>query len=577
MRAQSVKHGVEELRTARRGIARHIWIVAFFSFFANLLMLTGPLYMLQVYDRVLSSGSVETLVALSLLMVFLFVMMGLFDLCRGRIMQRAGAQFFHDLQERVFHAVLRRAAVLPDAGPRRGLGDLESVQRLIGAPVVLAVFDLPWTPIFFAAIFLFHPLLGVLALGGAAVLILLALGNQVLSRRQGQAADQGAHAAEVLAAQVYSEAQVVRALGMRRAAFARWHALRSDAMAEDLSAQAVGSTFSTMTKTLRLMLQSAMLGLGAWLVIGGQMTPGGMIAGSILLGRALAPIESILTQWPIAQQATRGWRGLVGLLDDVPAEDARLSLPDPRAQLRVEGVTIVPPGVRTATIRSLSFEIEPGQAVGVIGPSGSGKSTLARALVGQWPAAGGVIRLDGAALDQYGPDALGRHIGYQPQTARLFDATIAQNIARLEREPDADAVIRAAQAADAHELILGLPQGYDTPIQADQPRLSGGQMQRICLARALFGDPALLILDEPNANLDNNGSVALNAAIRRFKGHGGSVLIMAHRPAAIQECDMILVLDGGLSKAFGPKDEVLAGMVKNAKDIRSVPAVAGMR
>lgn len=573
------QRGLGDLLGARREIMGHFGAVAFFSLFANMLMLTGPLYMLQVYDRVLSSGSVETLVTLTLLMVFLYLVMGVFDIVRGRILQRAGARFFDILQERVFHAVLRRAAVLPDAEatPRRGLGDLESVQRLIGSPLVQALFDLPWTPIFFAAIFLFHPLLGALALAGASVLILLAVGNQYLSRRHGKVADQSAYAADTLATQVYGEAQCVRALGMRQTAYARWQSLRAEATGADVAAQAISGTFSTITKALRLMLQSLMLGLGAWLVIGGQMTPGGMIAGSILLGRALAPIEGMLTQWPVAQQGRWGWQGLAELLNDVPAEPARTDLPSPRAQLRIEGLTVVPPGARTATIKSLSCAIEPGQAVGVIGPSGSGKSTLARALVGQWPAAGGLIRLDGAALDQYGPDMLGQHIGYQPQTARLFDGTIAQNIARLQANPDADAVITAAQAADAHDLILSLPQGYDTQIQGDQPRLSGGQMQRICLARALFGDPAVLILDEPNANLDNDGSVALNASVRRFKEHGGSVLIMAHRPAAIQECDMILVLDNGLAKAFGPKKDVLSDMVKNANAISALPAVVGAR
>jgi len=319
-----------------------------------------------------------------------------------------------------------------------------------------------------------------------------------------------------------------------------------------------------------------MLGLGAWLVLGNQMTPGGMIAGSILLGRALSPIETLVNQWPTVQQGVQGWHRLAQLLTTVPAEDPRLPLPQPRAQLTVSALTVVPPGDRKAVLKSVSFSISPGQAVGVIGPSGTGKSSLARALTGVWAASGGHIRLDGAALDQYGTASLGRHIGYLPQRIQLFDGTVAQNIARLAAVPDEIKVIEAAKHAAAHDMILALPKGYDTLVSAGRLRLSGGQMQRIALARALYDDPVLLVLDEPNANLDNVGSQALNTAIRGVKARGGAVLIMAHRPAAIQECEMLLVLDGGVRIAFGPKDEVLSGMVKNVQSIQRTPKVAGM-
>ncbi len=280
----------------------------------------------------------------------------------------------------------------------------------------------------------------------------------------------------------------------------------------------------------------------------------------------------------IAQQGLQSWHSLGALLGEVPAEQPRLALPKPQAQLSVKSITVVPPGERVAALKSLSFTVGPGQAVGVIGPSGAGKSTLARALVGLWPVAGGHLRLDGAALDQFGAEVLGRHIGYLPQKVQLFEGSLAENIARLALVPDAEKVVAAARMAGAHDLILSLPQGYETPVRAEQTRLSGGQLQRIGLARALYDDPVLVVLDEPNANLDNDGSAALNAAIRKIKAQGQAVLVMAHRPAAIQECDMILMLEGGVRMAFGPKQEVLAGMVKNAQSIQAVPAAAaGMR
>jgi len=578
MRADDAIRGKEELRGVRVKSRALYWAVGLFSLFANLLMLTGPMYMLQVYDRVLSSGSVETLVALSLLMVFLYVIMGLLDYVRGRIMLRVGMRFQQGLDKRVFQAVMRKAAVLPDQGTSSGLQDLVNVQRLITAPLVIALYDIPWTPIFFAAIFVFHPLLGAMAVGGAAALILITLANQLLSRRSQRDAGVLQHGAQTMADHMRREAETMRAMGMGDAGCLRWHRIQSRAMTSEMEAANISGSFATLTKTLRLFLQSAMLGLGAWLVIGGQMTPGGMIAGSILLGRALAPVESILNQWPIAQQGLQSWHSLGALLGEVPAEQPRLALPKPQAQLSVKSITVVPPGERVAALKSLSFTVGPGQAVGVIGPSGAGKSTLARALVGLWPVAGGHLRLDGAALDQFGAEVLGRHIGYLPQKVQLFEGSLAENIARLALVPDAEKVVAAARMAGAHDLILSLPQGYETPVRAEQTRLSGGQLQRIGLARALYDDPVLVVLDEPNANLDNDGSAALNAAIRKIKAQGQAVLVMAHRPAAIQECDMILMLEGGVRMAFGPKQEVLAGMVKNAQSIQAVPAAAaGMR
>lgn len=571
-----LKHrGRAELLATRKASRALYWIVGVFSLFANLLMLTGPLYMLQVYDRVLGSRSEETLVALSLLVVFLYGVMGLLDYTRGRIMARVGARFQADLDRRVFDAVVRKSAVAPDMRTQSGLADLEAIQRLLVSPVLMSFFDLPWTPIFIATIFVFHPMLGWMAVGGAAVLILVALANQMLSRRPQLRAGQAGQVAAAMSDQLRLEAEMVQAMGMRGAAFDRWQQARGTALRAQINASDVGGSFTSLTKTLRLFLQSAMLGLGAYLVLQGEMTPGAMIAGSILLGRALSPIEAMLAQWPLVQRAAKGWDALSDLLGGVPVEQARTSLPKPTARLVAKSLTAAAPGEKVAALRGLNFDLPPGQAMGVIGPSGAGKSTLARCLTGVWRPAAGSIRLDNAALDQYDPDVLGTYIGYLPQTVQLFDGTIAENIARLALSPDATKVVAAAQKADAHKMILALPEGYDTRIAAGQTRLSGGQIQRIGLARALYDDPVILVLDEPNSNLDNEGTQALNHAIRGAKADGRSVIIMAHRPTAIQECDLLLVLDNGVCAAFGPKDDVMKSMVKNHQEIKQSPARAG--
>lgn len=575
--SHDLRKGRAELRDARRESRALYWFVGIFSAFVNLLMLTGPIYMLQVYDRVLSSRSVATLVALSLLVLYLFAMMGLLDYARGRIMGRVAARFQSRLDRRVFDAVVRKSAIAPDLRSTTGLRDLEAVQRLMASPVLMALFDMPWTPVFLAGIWVFHPWLGILAIAGGVVLIAITALNQVVTREPAHAANTAAVEAEQMATQIRGEAEMVQAMGMREAAFARWQQTRGRALQSQISASDLGGTLTTVTRAFRLFLQSAMLGLGAYLVLRGELTAGAMIAGSILLGRALAPVEQAIGQWPAVQRARQGWDSLAELLSAVPPEVPRTTLPRPRARLEVQRLTLAPPGADQPALRGVSFTVEPGQAVGVIGASGAGKSTLARALTGLWRPAAGTIRLDGAALDQYEPAALGRYIGYLPQRVQIFDGTIAQNIARLAASPDAEQVVAAARMADAHEMILALPDGYDTQVSAANARLSGGQMQRIGLARALYGDPVILVLDEPNSNLDNEGNAAVNAAIARFKAQDRSVLVMAHRPAAIHECDLILMLDGGLVRAFGPKAEVLRKVVQNHEQIARAGTAGGVQ
>ncbi len=569
--------GRAELRAVRAESRALFWAVGLFSLFVNVLMLTGPLYMLNLYDRVLGSRSFETLLALSVLVAFLFAMMGLLDYVRARVMGRIGARFQARLDQRVFSAAMRGTstgrAMRESQSAQR---DLESVQRLLTSPAFMSSFDVPFAPLFFFGIFLFHPWMGYLALVGAVILIGFAIANQLVSRRPLEHAGRAAMQADAFGHQIRSEAEMVQSLGMRGAAFRRWNIARGQSLDAAIAAADATGTYGTLIKTFRLFLQSAMLGLGAYLVLLDQLTPGAMIAGSILLGRALAPVEQIVSQWALFQRAREAWTNLIVLLGTIPEEAPHTALPRPKGRLDVEQISVIPPGESQAVLRMVSFSVAPGQAVGVIGVSGAGKSTLARALTGLWPPAAGRIRLDGASLDQYDPDVLGQYIGYLPQRVGLFDGTIRDNIARLSDQPDDAAVVRAAKAAAAHDMILRLPEGYDTRVSAIGGRLSGGQIQRIGLARALYGDPVVLVLDEPNSNLDNDGSTALNNAIRSMKAAGKCVLIMAHRPAAIQECDLILMLENGMRRAFGPKDAVLAEMVRNAREIQQPAGTGGV-
>ena len=560
--------GLAELRAARRDSYGLIGSVFIFSVVVNLLMLTGPLYMLQVYDRVLGSRSEPTLIALTVLLVFLFLIMGILDHVRSRIMARIGARFQERLDRRVFEAALKRMQLQPsDPVATSAQRDLEAVQRLWASPVLLAVFDIPWVPIFIAAIFVFHPYLGYLAISGGILLVAITILNQRMTKLPMNRANNASVAAERISDNLKAESEVVQALGMQGAGFARWQKARGYALEQSILTADLGGSFSTVTKTFRLFLQSAMLGLGAYLVLQGELSSGAMIAGSILMGRALSPIEMAVGQWAVVQRAQEGWNRLSELFTRTPVEPKRTNLPRPRAVLEAQNLTVVPPGEQAAVLRMVNFRLEPGQALGVIGPSGSGKSTLARALIGAWKASGGKVRLDGAALDQYDPDVFGSYIGYLPQRVTLFEGTIAENIARLQANPDGQKVVEAARKAAAHDMIVQLPDGYDTRVSALGGRLSGGQIQRIGLARAMYGDPVILVLDEPNSNLDNEGSMALNIAIKSMKEAGCAILIMAHRPAAIQECDLLMVMEEGTRRAFGPRDQVLRDMVKNHTEI----------
>lgn len=561
--------GRRELRDALKDSRGLFWATGLFSIFVNLLMLAGPLYMLQLYDRVLGSRSEATLIALTLLVAFLYSIMGLLDAVRGQLMSRASARFGERMGRRVFEASMRRASIAPMASADSGLRDMDAVQRLMGSPVIMALLDMPWTPVFLVGITLFHPWLGILAVSGGGVLVIVALINQALTRNSVMQSTQASAKANTLAEHLRADASQVQSCGMLENTYARWQHARRDMAEQTLAFSDRGGVFSAFTKSFRLFLQSAMLGLGAFLVLHDQLSPGAMIAGSILLGRALAPVETAIGQWLVVQQGRQGWKSLAQLLSVIPEESTPTELPRPAAHLQVDQISVVPPGTKQPTMRGVSFGLSPGQALGVIGPSGAGKSTLARAVTGVWPTVSGKIRLGGAAIDQYGREALGRHIGYLPQSVQLFEGTVTENIARMSVTPDDEKVVEAAQRAGAHEMILKLPQGYDTKVDASGGGLSGGQIQRIGLARALYADPVLLVLDEPNANLDNEGSVALNKTVRMLKSEGKAVLLMAHRPSALQECELVLMLENGTRRAFGPRDEVLKAVTTNRPKIQA--------
>ncbi len=541
------------------------------SFAVNALMLTGPLYMLQVYDRVLRSRSAETLLALTLLAAFLFVMLAFVDHARGQIVTRIGARLQDRLDGRVFSAALRQAQHNPGAGPE---GAVESLRRLFAAPVALALFDIPWTPFFIAVIFAFHIQLGLLALAASAVLLALAATNRLLVRRRLARAGLLRNGAESMAASYRAGAETLGGLGMRGTARARWRRRRDAALGAEIGAADLAGGFAAFTRSLRLFVQSAMLGLGAWLALRGAVSPGAMIAASVLLSRALAPLETAIAQWDVLARGVVAWRQLSALLAGDPPAAPRLATLRPDAMLEFSDVGVVPPGAGRAALIDINFRLNPGEAMGVIGPSGAGKSSLARLAAGVWTPSRGTIALGGGALALHDADRLGRWIGYLPQQITLFEGTVAQNIARLDPSPDPAAVIAAARAAGAEAMIRGLPGGFDTPLEPDGAPLSGGQRQSIGLARALYGAPVLLVLDEPNAHLDHAGNLAIGAALRRHLAAGGAALVMAHRPAAIRECGRIMALDAGRIRAISPRTGIALRPVPGAAKTPPGPAGA---
>ena len=542
------------------GLRPYLLFAGLFSFAMNLLLLAPPLYMLQVFDRVLTSRSGETLAVLTIAVALALITMAALDVVRAYLLAALGAALDRRLGPEVLDGLLTDAGRLGGRDHANALRDVHCLRSFFSGSGILALFDAPWLPIFLLVIALFHPLMGLMALSGALLMLGLAFLNERTTRRPLERAQgEGRKAARFIDTSVRN-ADVVNALGMLGAVTRRWTDLNEAAIAEQARATRSGAALSGLTKFSRQFIQSAMLALGAWIVLDQQVTAGVMIAATILLGRALAPVEQLVAGWRALVEARAAWKRLTTLLDK-PRAGEPTSLPAPQGQLAVENLVFGVRGMPRPIIRGISFSLAAGEALGIIGPSASGKSTLARLLIGVWRPASGAVRLDGADVAAWPREGLGPHIGYLPQDVELFPGAVARNISRLE-EPDDARIVRAAQRANVHELILRLPQGYDTEL--GEGLLSPGQRQRLALARALYGEPRFVVLDEPNANLDQDGEQALLATLHALKEEGVTVVLVAHRPSLLGAVDKVLVLREGALEAFGPRADVLSRVMRRA-------------
>ncbi|WP_445493298.1 type I secretion system permease/ATPase [Rhodopseudomonas sp. RCAM05734] len=547
------------------------WALTIFSGVSNILMLTGSFFMLQVYDRVLPSRSVPTLIALLALAILLYLFQSGLDLIRARISARMGRHLDEMLSGRIFDAVIRLP--LKTRGDGDGLQpvrDLDQVRSFLASGGPSALFDMPWMPVYLGICFLFHFWIGVTASVGALVLVAITILTEIRSQEPAKASARFAVVRNSLATEGRRNAEALHAMGMRRLAAARWREANQRYLAANEAASDVASGLGGTSKAFRAILQSAVLAVGAYLVINQESTAGIIIAGSILTSRALAPVELAIANWKGFVSARQSGQRLEQLLTLLPKEEEPLALPAPVEAIAMEHVYVNAPASDRALLHDVSFSLKRGEGLGIIGPSGSGKSSLARALVGVWPQMRGKITLDNAALGQWSSEALGKHIGYLPQDVELFDGSIAVNIARFDPNANPKAVLAAARAAGAHELILSFPEGYGTKIGENGMALSAGQRQRIGLARAFYGDPFLVVLDEPTSNLDADGEAALTEAILNVRRRNGIVVVIAHRPKALDGVDHVLVIAAGKVQSFGSKDDVLTKVLRGAPPLKVV-------
>ncbi|GAB2795267.1 type I secretion system permease/ATPase [Halomonas shantousis] len=562
-----------DLQLALRACKSSFLTVGFFSMFINLLMLVPPLYMLQVYDRVISSRSEETLLMLTLVVVFLFAVMGGLEMVRSRILIRVGNRLDTLVNQRLYSAMFRKSVAMPGQQTAQPLSDLTNLRQFLTGNGLFAFFDAPWVPIYIAVLFLFDFWFGVFAIFAGIVLLTLAIANEKATKKLLAEANAEHIKAQELANSNLRNAEVLHAMGMLPGIMGRWAAKHHVFLARQSQASDRAGVLTNTSKVLRMMFQSLILGLGALLVLEGDLTPGMMIAGSILMGRALAPIDQMIGSWKGFVSSRGAYQRLNELFTQIPAEQQRMSLPAPQGDVSIEGVAAAPPGAKLAAIRGINFSVEKGEHIGIIGPSAAGKSTLARVLLGIWPSQVGKVRLDGADISQWNRDELGPHIGYLPQDIELFDGTISENIARFG-EVDAEKVVAAAKKAGVHDMILRLPNGYDTYITASSGALSGGQRQRVGLARALYGNPVLVVLDEPNANLDESGERALSQALMQLKKEGTTLFVISHRTSVLKSVDKLLVLKEGQVSMFGPRDQVAAQFAKPSAQAGKQPGLA---
>jgi ATP-binding cassette subfamily C exporter for protease/lipase len=552
-----------ELREALDAVRGSLLTVGLFSGFVNLLMLAPALYMLQVYDRVLGSRNETTLLVLSGLVIGAFLLMAALETVRGWVLVRVGARLDARLNARVFTAAFERNLRRPGSNTAQPIHDLNTVRQTLTGNALVAAFDAPWLPVFLVVIFLMAPALGWFATGGGVLLLALAVVNERVSKPKLDEAQKFSLQSHQALTNNLRNAEVIEAMGMLPNIRSRWYDLHRQQIQTQAQAGDLAILLSGATKFVRIALQSLMLGFGALLVLEGKLTPGMMIAASILVGRALAPVELLVANWKQIVNGRQAHTRLRELLAIHPPRRESMSLPAPRGQVAVEGASAAAPGTRRLILKNLSFSIAPGEVVAVVGPSASGKSSLARLLVGVWPAVTGSVRLDGASVYDWDKAELGPHLGYLPQDIELFDGTVAENIARFG-EVDAEKVVEAARRVDMHEQILRLPMGYDTLLGTDGSNLSGGQRQRIGLARALYGDPSFIVLDEPNSNLDESGQKALLEAVGALKAAGKTVVLITHRMSTLGAVDKMLVLADGALAAYGPRDEVLKAMQERA-------------
>lgn len=565
----------DEIRAAILSLRSSIRAIAAFSAAANLLMLAPSLYMLQVYDRAVASGNLFTLGMLTVMLVGLLALMGAFEYVRSCVVIYAGSRIDDLLARRVHQAAFERGLAGGQANAAQAARDLDAIRQFLTGNAVFAFFDAPWTPLFLAVLFLFHPWIGLLALVGIIVLAALAWLNERLSHDLlNQAGKLSVRATQSVEMQLRNS-DTIEAMGMLNRLFRLWRAPHRGYVRRQAQASERNALISAISRTLRLALQSLVLGLGAWLAIDGRMSGGMMIAGSILMGRTLAPVDQFIAAWRQWANTRLSWDRLHALLSAHPARPERLPLPAPKGMLRLEGASTLPPGASGAapTLVGVTFALEPGDMLGVIGPSGSGKSTLGRLIAGIWAARAGKVRLDGADISQWDKERLGPHIGYLPQDVELFAGTVAENISRFASAGDDPALVTdAAGMAGANEMILTLPQGYDTRLGPGAQGLSGGQRQRIALARALYGSPCLVILDEPNASLDEAGEKALVEALGRLRERQVTTVLITHRPKVLEATTKLLVLKDGRAQAFGPTADVI-GRMREAVPPRSAGQV----
>ncbi|MCB1745278.1 MAG: type I secretion system permease/ATPase, partial [Gammaproteobacteria bacterium] len=538
-----------------------LWVVALFSLLINLLYLTGPIFMLQIYDRVLASANVATLIGLLLIVVLLYLFFGVLEFIRTQVVTSNGETMTERLAHKAYQvSVLSACEQPPTAEKASALDDVATLRSFLVSPTFTAIFDLPWAPIFLLFVFALHPVLGAVATVAALLLSALAIANERISRARIKEAAAHANVARRQAMSARRNADALRGNGMIATMSRQWRESDHASRTTGVQAIAINSSFSVSTKTLRLAIQSGILAVGAYFTIRGELTPGSMIAGSIVFARALAPLEQILGNFTGLARARDSWTNIGTWRHEQDQDSEKQVLPRPNASLEVSGLSVAAPGHRSPIVTQIGFKLQAGDVLGVMGPSGSGKSTLGRALAGAWPALLGKICLDGAELGQWPRDALGRHIGFLPQDIELFNGSIAQNIARFDPDADFEAVLRASQLAGTHQMVLALEDGYNTVLGEGGAALSAGQRQRVALARALFGSPFLLVLDEPNSNLDAEGDRALGQAMAELSKAGCITVVIAHRQNVLAFVNKLLILHNGQMVNFGPRDDVLKAL-----------------